>query len=109
MNTEPAQHVPAHIGSRSEQLACLCHDTIDCPEQATIAIGVTALARAADLLDLLDGFLRSGNVADNLRDYLDTTKTDHPNRAGYDTNLVIDLVGLTAHNLRQATVVAVTE
>lgn len=73
----------------------------DCPEQATTVIAATQLTRAAELLDLLDGFLRTGNdVADSLRDYLDTTTADHPDRPGYDANLVIDLVGLTAHALR---------
>ena len=68
------------------------------PEQATTAIAATQLTRAADLLDLLDGFLRTGNgVADRLRYHLDTTTADHPDRPGYDANLVIDLVGLATH------------
>ena len=94
---------------------------IDRPEQATTAIAATELARAAGLLDLLDGFLCTGNgvaglldlldgflrtgngVADSLHDYLDTTTADHPHRPGYDAHLVIDLVGLTAHALRNHT------
>ena len=74
------------------------HDMIDRPEQATTAIAATQLTRAADLLDLLDGFVRTGNgVADRLRYHLDTTTADHPDRPGYDANLVIDLVGLATH------------
>jgi hypothetical protein len=66
-----------------------------------VDIDIAQLARVAELLD---GFLRSGNgVADRLADYLHTTGHDRPHppdRAGYDANLVIDLVSFTAHALR---------
>lgn len=37
-----------------------CHDVLGCSEEA-VEIDATQLARVAELLDLLDGFLRSGN------------------------------------------------
>jgi len=40
-----------------------------CPGEATVAIGAGQLARVAELLDVLNGFLRSGNgVAARLAD-----------------------------------------
>jgi len=77
---------------------------LDCPKEATVDIDTAQLARVAELLDLLDGFLRCGNgVTDRLADYLHGTGLDHPqpqDRAYYDANLVIDLVSFTAHALR---------
>jgi hypothetical protein len=71
--------------------------------EATVEIEAAQLGRVAELLDLLDGFLRSGNgVADRLADYLHTTGRDRPqphdqaNNYNYDANLVIDLVSFTA-------------
>ena len=101
MNNQPAQHLSHDNPLTDAQSTCPCHDLIDCPDQATVPIAATQLAHIAELLDLLDGFLRTGNgVAHSLRDYLHTTKAEHPERAGYDTNLVIDLVSFTAHTLR---------
>ena len=60
MNIQPAQQVPANI-AQSDQSLCLCHDTLDCPEQATVEINANQLARIAELLDVLDGFLRHAN------------------------------------------------
>jgi hypothetical protein len=57
MNIQPAQQVPADI-THSDQSLCLCHDTPDCPEQATVQINANQLARITELLDVLDGFLR---------------------------------------------------
>jgi hypothetical protein len=57
MNIQPAQQVPSNT-PQSDQLLCLCHDTPDCPEQATIEINANQVARIAELLDVLDGFLR---------------------------------------------------
>ena len=79
MNIQPAQHLPANT-PQSDQSPCLCHDTPDCPEQATIEINANQLARIAELLDMLDGFLRHTNtVGDHLADYLHATGRDHPN------------------------------
>ena len=73
-------------------------------EEATVEIDAAQVADVAQLLHLLDGFLRSGNgVAELLADYLHTTGRDRPqqsDRASYDANLVIDLVSFTAHALR---------
>jgi hypothetical protein len=74
MNIPPAQQVPADDPDRPP---CLCHDLLDCPEQATVEINAAELAHVAELLDLLDGFLRSGNgIADHLTDYLQKTARD---------------------------------
>jgi hypothetical protein len=104
MNTSPAQQVPAESQQPNQQPPCLCHDTPDCPEQATVEINANQLAHIAELLDLLDGFLRHGNtVGDHLADYLRDTGRDHPQPphwASYDANLLIDQVSFTAHNLR---------
>jgi hypothetical protein len=100
MNTQPAQPIPAD-SPQSDQSLCLCHDTPDCPEQATVEINANELARIAELLDVLDGFLRHGNtVGDHLADYLRATTDNHPHRTSYDANLLIDQVSFTAHNLR---------
>lgn len=103
MKRQLAQQVPADI-PQSDQSLCLCHDTPDCPEQAIIEINANQLARIAELLNVLDGFLRSDNgVADRLADYLRVTGRDHPQPphwARYDTNLLIDQVSFTAHALR---------
>jgi len=103
MNIQPAQQVPANT-AQSDQPLCLCHDTLDCPEQATVEINANQLARIAELLDVLDGFLRHANgIADQLADYLHATGHDHPQPphwASYDANLLIDQVSFTAHALR---------
>jgi len=100
MNTQPAQQVPASI-TRSDQSLCLCHDVLDCPDQATVEINAAQLARIAELFDTLDGFLRRADgVADRLADYLHDTRHNHPYRTGYDANLLIDQVSFTAHALR---------
>jgi hypothetical protein len=97
MNIQPAQQVPANI-PQSDQSLCLCHDTPECPELATVEINANQLARLAELLDVLDGFLRHDNTAgDHLADYLRATGRDW---ASYDANLLIDQVSFTAHALR---------
>ncbi|UQX09454.1 hypothetical protein [Candidatus Mycobacterium methanotrophicum] len=103
MNTQPAQQVPASI-TRSDQSLCLCHDMLDCPDQDAVEINATQLARIAELLDTLDGFLcHADGVADRLADYLRATGRDRaqpPHGASYDANLLIDQVSFTAHALR---------
>jgi hypothetical protein len=102
MNTQPAQQVSADM--QPDRQLCLCHDILDCPDQATIEINAAQLARIADLFDILDGFLRHGDgVAYRLADYLHATGRDRPQPpdwAGYDANLLIDQVSFTAHALR---------
>ena len=101
MNIQPAQQVPANI-AQSDQSLCLCHDTLDCPEQATVEINAAQLAHIAELFDTLDGFLRRADgIAGRLADYLHTARHNHPHRGGYyDANLLIDQVSFTAHALR---------
>ncbi len=49
------------------------------PAQAAVEIDATQLPRIAELLDLLDGFLRhTDGIADDLADYLHATGRDHP-------------------------------
>jgi hypothetical protein len=91
MNTHPAQPI-TNNGQQPD------------PRQATMPINAAQLARVAELLDILDGFLRRGDgIADRLADYLHATGRDHPqppNWAGYNANLLIDQVSFTAHSLR---------
>ncbi|MDY6869404.1 MAG: hypothetical protein SV966_02175 [Actinomycetota bacterium] len=86
MNTQPAQPIS--------------HNS----EQATTPINTSQLADIAELLDILDGFLRHGDdIADRLADYLQTTGRDHPqppDGASYNANLIIDQVSFTARSLR---------
>jgi hypothetical protein len=100
MNNDPAQQDSATTARADQQPACLCHDMLDCPDQATVAINANQLARIAELLVLLDGFLRSDNgIADRLADHLHLARGHHPHHSGYDANLLIDQVSFTAHNL----------
>jgi len=86
MNDQPAQLI-SHNG-----------------QQATTAINTAQLADVAELLDILDGFLRhADDIADHLADYLHTTGRDQPNSptgASYNVNLLIDQLSFTAHALR---------
>ena len=62
MNTQPAQPIPGNS------------------QQATIPINAAQLAHIAELLDILDGFLRyADGIANRLADYLHATGRDHPN------------------------------
>lgn len=86
MNIPPAQPVPGHSRQPDQQSLCGCHDMLDCPYQATTPINAAQLARVAELLDVLDGFLRR---ADSIADYLHATGRDHPQTphwAAYDAN-----------------------
>jgi site-specific recombinase XerD len=61
VNNQPAQQI-SHNG-----------------QQATTPINTAQLADIAELLALLDGFLRhADDIADRLADYLHTTGRDHP-------------------------------
>ena len=101
MNTQPAQQVSAEM-LPDQQPACLCHDMLDCPDQATVEINAAQLAHIAELFDTLDGFLRRADgIAGRLADYLHTARYNHPHLGGYyDANLLIDQVSFTAHALR---------
>lgn len=86
MNDQPAQPI-SHNG-----------------QQATTTINTAQLADIAELLDILDGFLRNADdIADRLTDYLHTTGRDQPqlpDGASYNANLLIDQLSFTAHALR---------
>jgi hypothetical protein len=91
MNIQPAQPIP----SNSQQPN---------PAQAITSINAAQLAHIAELLDIVDGFLRLGDgIAGHLADYLRATGRDQPqppNWAGYNANLLIDQISFTADNLR---------
>ena len=86
MNDQPAQPI-----SRNRQ-------------QTITTINTTQLADIAELLDILDEFLRhADDIADRLADYLNTTGHDQPqlpDGASYNANLLIDQLSFTAHSLR---------
>ena len=104
MNTRPAQPIPGNGQHPDQQSQCLCHDMLDCPDHAMTAIKAGQLADIAELLDILDGFLRhADDIADRLADHLHATGRDHPqppHGACYTANLLIDQISFTAHALR---------
>lgn len=77
------------------QPGCPCHDMIDCPDQATVAITVVELARLGELLSDVDEFLRGGNgVAERLAAFYATDRGHrHPRFAAAN---LIDAVGFAA-------------
>jgi hypothetical protein len=100
MNIQRAQPIPGQNQQPDQQPLCGCHQTAHCPDHATTPINTAQLARIAELLDVLDGFLRRADgIADHLADYLHTTR-GAPHRARYDANQRIDQVSFTAHALR---------
>ena len=67
----------------------------------TTTISIEQLAKIGELLTIVDEFLRSGPIAQQLAEYLHTTgqdRPDHPHR--YDVGLLIDQISFTAHALR---------
>lgn len=74
------------------------------PDRAAIPIDSGQVSDIAELLNILDGFLRHADgIANHLADYLHATGRDRPQPpdwTSYDTNLLIDQVSFTAHNLR---------
>ena len=99
MNIQPAQPIPGK-NQYGQQPLCACQHRSDCPDQTTTPINTAQLARIAELLNMLDGFLRHADgIADHLADYLQTT-AGASHRARYDANLLIDQVSFTAHALR---------
>jgi hypothetical protein len=91
MNVQPAQAIPSN-GQQPD------------PNRTAIPINAAQLSHIAELLDILDGFLRRADgIADNLADYLHATGRDQPQPpdwACYNANLLIDQVSFTAHSLR---------
>jgi hypothetical protein len=64
--------------------------------QSPTTVGADELARIAELLAIIDGFLRS-RVPELLAEHLHDIGVDHP---GYDAALLIEQVSFTAHALR---------
>lgn len=91
MNNQPTQPIPN--GSQQPD-----------PNRTTIPISSAQLSDIAELLDILDGFLRRADgIANRLADYLHATGRGHPqppDGTSYNANLLIDQVSFTAHNLR---------
>lgn len=103
MNHQPAQKSSRDIDEPDHHSRCGCHYLLDCPENDTTPINTHQLANIAELLALIDGFLRhTDTTADHLAQYLHTTRRNHqpPNGARYDANLLIDQISFTAHSLR---------
>ena len=61
-------------------------------------ISATELAHIAELLSLIDEFLRHDRVPELLATYQRTTGCSHP---GYDAAQLIDQISFTAHALRR--------
>ena len=74
MNTQPAQPIP-----RQRPATRPSATTARLPRPSHDAINAAQLAHIAELLDILDGFLRRADgIADRLADYLHATGRDHP-------------------------------
>lgn len=82
-----------------DQLPCPCHGVTDCPELTTIAIPAAQLADIAELLGVVDEFLRCRNgTADRLADFYARHGEPHP---AFVANNLIDQVSFTAAALRR--------
>ncbi len=78
---------------------CFCHDSLDCPDEATTPIGLRELAHLGELLSVVDEFLRSGeDVACLLAECL-AIRGGRPDPHG-EASLLIDRVGFAAADLR---------
>lgn len=79
--------------------ACLCHDAAACPDQATVTVPAAELADLAELLGIVDEFLRCGNgAAGLLGDFYARRGEPHP---GFLANNLIDAVSFTAATLHR--------
>lgn len=119
MNTHPDPTVAWQLADdrqldTTEPEVCLCHDTVDCPNEATVAISTGQFAEIAGLLAVIDEFLRTQpGAADRLVEHF-ATQHDRARPPGglrcepgylreqarYDVNLFIDKVSFAAHALR---------
>jgi hypothetical protein len=82
-----------------EQATCPCHDAVDCPDEATVAISARELAHLGELLTDIDEFLRCGNgVVELLADFYGVHRGHrHPRLAAHT---LIDLVSFAAPDRR---------
>ena len=103
MNIQPAQQIPAN-SQHPDQRSVYATTCSTAPTKPPSRSTPPSSRDIAELLDLLDGFLRRADgIADRLADYLHATGHDHPQPphwASYDANLLIDQVSFTAHALR---------
>jgi hypothetical protein len=65
--------------------------------QSPTTVSADELTRIAELLAIIDGFLRSHQIPELLAQHLHDIGVDHP---GYDAALLIDQISFTAHALR---------
>jgi hypothetical protein len=100
MTSPLTSHPPISTPIDTDDLpACPCHDTVDCPDRATVAIAASQLLELADLLAVIDEFLRCGNgAASRLVDFCARRGERHP---GFSANNLIDAVSFTAAGLQQ--------
>lgn len=78
---------------------CGCHDAWPCPEPASMSIPAAELAELADLLAVVDEFLRSrSGVAELLADFYTHRGQRNP---GFVANNFIDQVSFTAAALHR--------
>ena len=78
---------------------CGCHGAWPCPEPVSVNLPAAELAELADLLAVVDEFLRSRSVvADLLADFYDRRGQTHP---GFVANNLIDQVSFTAAALHR--------
>ena len=101
MDNEAGQRITEDCVNR-RQLPCPRQDAPDRSEKA-MNINVHQLHDITELLEVIDGFLRSDTIADHLTNYLHATGADQPrlpDGASYTTGLLIDRISLNAHMLR---------
>lgn len=92
---------PQVDNSGDEEFECLCHPTLDCPDQATVTINARELERCHGVLVEVAEFLRCGNgIVELPADYYGARGHHHPQ---YDASPLNDRVGLTAEYLRRHT------
>lgn len=76
------------------QPTCPCHDSLDCPDEATVPVRVRELARLGELLGEVDQFLRSGTgVVDLLAGFYTARGQAHPR---FHAGNLVDAVSLAA-------------
>jgi hypothetical protein len=99
--------IPVHAFTNTThelgELAFPIPDGSDRPDTATATVNADQLQTIAELLDVIDGFLRSDNIAELLTAYLHSTGADQPrppHGASYTTDLLIDPISFNAHHMR---------
>lgn len=102
MNNQPAQPI-TNTTARTLRHSSPDYDAIETPDTATATINADQLRTIAGLLDIIDGFLRSDTIPEQLTAYLRATGADQPrppHGASHTTGLLIDQISFNAHHLR---------